>query len=428
MIVKEITRKGNGKGNGNSSSSKVLNYIFKYIFKPEKTRVRHIPFHRTDAVRSYYKRGSLEQSYVKHLQNAQVSFTKQDINHLVAENVERSISNVLTNRPEGVPIHDFLRNYYFDNWYNLRRIQIQETYGTDSFIIKHNIQSNDIKGFIKEFDLCNAGRVHKRVDQTEISHHIVSFNKSDSHKVTESMLADMAKEFIRLRGENNMYVGTVHRDKSHIHLHIAMTGTQLNGLSSRISKSEFAEVKEKLQEYQKQKYPQLSNSLPEHGKAKRELAKDINEPKIYTRRTPLLDKDRIKECLDRHYPTSHSVKEFLQKISIDGFEIYMRNGRPQGVVENGLKHRFSKFGYDVEKFSDLQKTEEKESKLLEQFNSIISKHSRDRELDDDLELDQAFDDYSIDEYESDDTNMEASDDTDNKEEEDREDELEDSDE
>ena len=136
------------------------------------------------------------------------------------------------------------------------------------FVVRHNIRSGDIAGYIREFEQNEYNRLRKRKDQPAINHVILSWSDKDADKLTDAKLRDMAKEFIRLRGKNNLYVITKHLDRSHIHLHCAVSASQLSGKSSRISKLEFETLKKSLDAYQREKYPELSRSLPAHGKQK----------------------------------------------------------------------------------------------------------------------------------------------------------------
>src|SRR5437764_893402 len=90
------------------------------------------------------------------------------------------------------------------------------------FIIRHNVRSYDVKGFVKEFKNNAQRRVHARKDQTAIHHTILSWSNKDRVVVTPDMIKRIAKRYIALRGESNLYVGTIHTDREHIHLHLAM--------------------------------------------------------------------------------------------------------------------------------------------------------------------------------------------------------------
>ena len=51
------------------------------------------------------------------------------------------------------------------------------------FIIRHNIRSRTIDGYIQEFKQNELNRIHKRTDQTVLNHFILSFSPNDSRVV-----------------------------------------------------------------------------------------------------------------------------------------------------------------------------------------------------------------------------------------------------
>ena len=171
-----------------------------------------------------------------------------------------------------------LLNYLFK--YISEKDKIQEY---KPFIVRHNVRSSTIAGYIKEFAAVEQLRLHKRIGQVNVHHSILSFGKLDAPKLNDSILRNLAKQYIKLRGELNLYVITKHLDREHIHLHVAMSATQVNGKSSSISKARFAEIKQELDRYQQEKYPELVHSLPQHGKQKeaakawRQIQNDLQE-------------------------------------------------------------------------------------------------------------------------------------------------------
>lgn len=136
------------------------------------------------------------------------------------------------------------------------------------FIIRHNVRSHDIQGYIREFKENAGHRTHTRKNQVAIHHTILSWSNKDRDHLTPEKINKMARQYMSLRGLNNLYVGTIHTDRDHIHLHLAMSATELSGKTSRISKSEFANLKLSLDTYQRELFPELEHSLPDHGKAK----------------------------------------------------------------------------------------------------------------------------------------------------------------
>lgn len=336
MIIKNLSRK--------SGSGQLVRYIFKYIFKDAEVREKE------------------SMGFENTLRSLGIQFTEKDIKYLEAEVAE---AKLMADFKENSPNNDY--QYYIQNNLLRERPTVVAEQSKDNtyerpFVIKHNIRTNSISGYIKEFESNENQRLFKRSDQVSIHHTILSWSSRDKANVSDAMLKDIAQEYIRLRGKNNLYVGTVHKDREHIHLHIAMSGTQPNGRSSRISKQQFQEVKIQLQEYQKLKYPSLSNSLPEHGKGNRQkLTKDELKTVKRNERNPV--KNNLLKCLETIQPTS--TEHFLNELQTKGFSPYYRAGRLSGVQhEHGLKFRFSRLPVDLDKLKELDAQRAKEKAEL----------------------------------------------------------------
>lgn len=238
----------------------------------------------------------------------------------------------------------------------------------EPFIIRHNVRGRDINSFIKEFKKNESNRLYTRVDQTVVNHTILSWSNKDKNHITPAMLKDIAKKYIQARGENNLYIGTIHTDREHTHLHIAMSGSQLNGRSSRISKKEFAKVKLTLDAYQREKYPQLTNSLPEHGRAKAIKEKSISIDRRSGRTT---QKEQLLQAICEAHSTAKSMEAFLEALSSQGYEPYYRNSKLTGIQLNtGRKFRFRSLGYDSEKLEELSTRQTNETKVLNELELL----------------------------------------------------------
>ena len=59
------------------------------------------------------------------------------------------------------------------------------------FIIRHNIRSNTIEGFIKEFKQNAANRTHTRSNQSLLNHFILSFSPEDSKHIDDKKLKEI---------------------------------------------------------------------------------------------------------------------------------------------------------------------------------------------------------------------------------------------
>lgn len=253
-------------------------------------------------------------------------------------------------------------------------------------VVTRNLRSRSTKGFTEEFHLNHLMRQYTRSNGVECYHTVLSWNHRDAEQISEKVLRDMAHKYMGLRSKGSLYLAVAHFNTDEPHVHIIHSGSTLAGKSARISKAEFAQLKLDLDEYQQKRFPFLVNSLPQHGKAQRQ--KTVPEKSAYKNARTPLDKEKIQGWLDKAYEKAHCIDEFVSSVEESGLEIYKRDGRLQGILYKGLKHRFSKYGIDKEKFQSLLDMEQKEAKMLEEIEAIRSSKDKDREIDleDDLEL------------------------------------------
>lgn len=249
------------------------------------------------------------------------------------------------------------------------------------FIIRHNVKSNDLKGIVQEFLENEKGRIRKTSAHVALHHTIISFSANDSKTITDKMLRAIARKYIELRSPNSLFAGTKHTDRSHIHLHLAMSSCDLSGRSNRISRNEFAELKVLLQEYQQHHHSELTHSIVQHGRAKAQQH-GITLPGVVTK-SRMTEKESLMLALAASRAKSRSLQEFLECLQPLGYTPYYRGQekRLTGLqLGNGRKFRFERLGYG-EKIAELNSLQAKQDKELRQFRDIRSRSQK-------LELDQ----------------------------------------
>lgn len=217
-------------------------------------------------------------------------------------------------------------------------------------IHRENLRSRSIAGYIREFNENEANRLYKRKDSVKLYHNIISFAPDDKNLITDPMLKDIVKKFIELRGKNNIYLAVRHQETLHKHLHIIVSGVQLNGYSSRVSKQQFKHIKTELDKYQQEKYPQLVHSLVNHEKNRGEANTKLIERIKTSRQT---EKQKLFATLEKIYKRATSAEDFLHKIKEQKLDVYNRNNAPQGIIIDGQKFRFSRLGFDAPKIEEL---------------------------------------------------------------------------
>lgn len=244
------------------------------------------------------------------------------------------------------------------------------------FAIKQNLRGTTIESWIKEFHENEAFRLHRRKDNVELFHTIISFSGKDRHLITPEKLKDIAQKYISLRGDDSLYLGTAHIDRDHIHLHIVMSGTKYRiGVANRITRENFRDIKLQMDSYQREKYPELKHSLPNHSRPK------ISLPLLKITRAP--EKELLAYSLNKAFTIAKSVDDLISLLHKEGFDPYYRSGKLTGFVNtSGLKFRLSRLGYDKDKLEQLtnriKKVQEQNCTLQEL--SSIRKKSRERNI------------------------------------------------
>jgi hypothetical protein len=211
-----------------------------------------------------------------------------------------------------------------------------------SFVISHHLRGNTIKQWEKQLTENESHRLRKRKDTIKLYHEILSWHKDDAKNLTLPMLEDMAREYIKQRNPNGIYIAVPHFDKDHYHIHICVSGVEYKtGKSLRLSKAALGKLKNGIQKYQIEKYPELTNSVVEHGKRRKQVKTD-KEYKFNWREGRETDKEKLQKLLGYISEKAKSQDEFYNLLKDEKLEVYNRNGKPAGVIFNGRKFRFSR--------------------------------------------------------------------------------------
>ena len=131
----------------------------------------------------------------------------------------------------------------------------------NSFSFFHNLSTFEPEKIAQEFETNDAFR-KQRSNGLALHHLIMSFSPEDSEHITHEVLHDLVTKLVELRGEDGLYFGRIHASEDHIHVHILMSSNKYRSSDSmRISKAEFNDVQREIEEYQIEKFPEISHSL-----------------------------------------------------------------------------------------------------------------------------------------------------------------------
>lgn len=233
-----------------------------------------------------------------------------------------------------------------------------------SFLITHNLKGRNIETWVKQFQQNETYRKHKRKNSVYVNHEILSWHRDDVKNISADKLRDMVREYLTMRNPNGMYVAVPHFDRDHFHVHICSSGIQYrNGKSMRMSRQEFADLKKNIQEYQIEKFPELSKSVVEHGRKKnRRILTD--EERHYTQRTgKQTKKDELLSILNDCSTHAKTQDEFFAQLKENNLQPYKRGGKITGVIFGKRKYRFKRMGIDLAQFKSVEKGNSRENEL-----------------------------------------------------------------
>lgn len=226
--------------------------------------------------------------------------------------------------------------------YILRYI-VDERKVDDKPVYAQNLRSSSVSGYVREFVENEAFRRHSRSDQIHLFHEIVSFHADESREaITPAMTDDLAHEYMRLRGDTGVMLGSVHRDREHVHIHFCVSALHYRtGKSFGLNKRQLRELKQSFQDYHKQHFPELTKSFPAHGRG----GISLTHAQWHAKRRDEIT-HTVRQCFDR----SATQNEFLALLRDANLHHYERGGIPAGVTHGGVKLRFSRLleGREIE--------------------------------------------------------------------------------
>lgn len=225
-----------------------------------------------------------------------------------------------------------------------------------SFVIRHNVRGTTTREWAACFERNEKGRQHRRSNAVKVFHEVMSIHPRDRKHITEERLKDLARKYIELRNPDALYVAIPHRDKGHWHVHFCISGVEaVTGKSLRISKEQFGVFKQKVQAYQIERYPELSNSVVNHRqKAKGKTPE--REYQLVNRTKGPSERERVQKTVEQCFRASLSLADFHARLQAQGLNTYERNGQVAGIAGD-RKMRFSSMGLDKARMRSLDERE-----------------------------------------------------------------------
>lgn len=222
-----------------------------------------------------------------------------------------------------------------------------------SFAITYNLKGNSVMEWAEQFRDNEQWRQRRRTDSVMLTHEILSWHRDDAGNISLAKLEAMAREYINQRNPKGIYVAVPHFDKEHYHVHICASGIEYKtGKSLRLTKTNLQKLKKDIQQFQVEKYPELSKSIVQHGKKEKSLTTEKEyQYKLRTGRQS--DKELLIGMLKTCYKKANSRETFFQLLNEVNLKTYERGGKTTGIIFNDQKFRLNRLGYTEERIMDL---------------------------------------------------------------------------
>jgi ferredoxin-fold anticodon binding domain-containing protein len=232
-----------------------------------------------------------------------------------------------------------------------------------SFAITYNLKGNSVDEWEKQFRDNELYRQRKRTDSVLLTHEILSWHKDDAENISLAKMEEMAREYIRLRNPLGIYVAVPHFDKGHYHIHICASGIEYKtGRSLRLTKSNLQQLKKDIQQYQIERFPELSKSVVRHGRKDKSVLTD-KEYQIKLRTGRETDKEKLIGMLKTCYKKANSKETFFHLLKECRLIPYERGGKTSGIIFNNKKFRLKSLGFTNERLKDLEISEKRKSAI-----------------------------------------------------------------
>ena len=234
----------------------------------------------------------------------------------------------------------------------------------NSFVITKNLYGRSIEGWEKQLKENEMHRLHKRSNSVYLSHEILSWHREDAKNISPAKMESMARQYIRLRNPKGIFVAVPHFDKEHFHVHLLVSGVEYkSGKVMRLSKINLSKLKQDIEQYQKEKFPELSKSIVAYEKTKVLPIKTEKEYQFKYRAGRETEKEKVVIKVNACFKKANSKANFFQLLAEAGLKTYERSGRITGVIQGNYKFRFKRIGYAEDKLEELEQAQHRKKEL-----------------------------------------------------------------
>ena len=239
-----------------------------------------------------------------------------------------------------------------------------QSYGTVKYISNdckheygtHNLIGYTVRDISKEFDEHESGS-----GQRTFYHEVISFHPKDKEKCTQKLMKEFSEKYIEKVYPNQRVYWGVHREKEHVHVHMCISATNMNGKKLQISNQDMGNRDRFVQNYAKNKGLHAMDDLVLSFQKGNQKIKSMSKE-----RSQASKKDYLKDKITDAIKTSKTANEFERNLNKDGIAI---SDRKTGVRYDNRNYRFKTLGV-LEEIERFKKDLEKDSKVAFKLNKI----------------------------------------------------------
>ncbi|MDY7091806.1 MAG: relaxase/mobilization nuclease domain-containing protein [Acidobacteriota bacterium] len=211
----------------------------------------------------------------------------------------------------------------------------------------HNFGGHGSPEAIRREFLHNAHLLPPRKNGNVLYHEVLSFAPGDRDQLAPEDLTDLTRRYLELRAPYALAYGRAHFDADNPHVHLVISANNVGSSQRlRLSRREFRQVQQQLEQYQKQRYPQLSHSLAQgpRSRSKQHETRAEQERRRRGERAPSR-KQVLCELIQQELSRSWSGAECYQRLLQQGLRLYQR-GKTIGVedLRSGRRYRLTTLG------------------------------------------------------------------------------------
>ena len=198
----------------------------------------------------------------------------------------------------------------------------------------------------------NSLHIKKAVGKNFFYHEVISITRSSqlTEKQQIRYLTHLARQYIQTRCPHALAVGGIHAEKdNNLHIHLFFSANNAAARRrNRLSKKIFSDAKKGLENYCREKFPELEQQLiinQTKTHTQKKAARQERERQLKKRSRRQSQKDQIKDKLLHIFANALDADQFYQKLAENGYQFYHNRGN-LGIFDQVTqrKYRFRNLG------------------------------------------------------------------------------------